>query len=165
MKKNCQITSTYVIAISSAAAASEQSQNQPYHYRQIVSNADSEPSIGTGGSGGGFIHKPAQVISTQTEHSTLLHGLLDEVAKGADPSNRHGIVNVTKAGHGLIDTTKMDEGSYVTDVILPSLLIALLFLGNAVIVYVIFQYRKRKAPMEMREEVALSALSNGDPQV
>lgn len=32
---------------------------------------------------------------------------------------------------------------YFTDVVLPTVLIALLFVGNAIIVYIIFQYRKR----------------------
>ncbi|XP_011297998.1 cubilin [Fopius arisanus] len=48
------------------------------------------------------------------------------------------------------------QSDYVIDVLLPTILMALLFVGNAVIVYLIFQYRKRKIPLtaereEMRE--------------
>ncbi|XP_015610299.1 uncharacterized protein LOC107275061 isoform X2 [Cephus cinctus] len=58
----------------------------------------------------------------------------------------------------------MKEADYVVDVVLPTILIALLFVGNAVIIYIIFQYRKRKVPAFQGEDVALSAPS-GVPQV
>ncbi|XP_044579782.1 uncharacterized protein LOC123261945 [Cotesia glomerata] len=38
------------------------------------------------------------------------------------------------------------KGDFVIDMVVPSILIVLLFVGNAVIVYIIFQYRKRKTP-------------------
>lgn len=50
----------------------------------------------------------------------------------------------------------MKQADYVVDVVLPTVLIALLFVGNAIIVYIIFQYRKRKVPpMGQGEELAL----------
>lgn len=50
----------------------------------------------------------------------------------------------------------MKQSDYVVDVVLPTVLIALLFVGNAIIVYIIFQYRKRKVPpLEQQEEMAL----------
>lgn len=57
------------------------------------------------------------------------------------------------------------QADYVVDVVLPTVLIALLFVGNAVIVYIIFQYRKRKAPAIVQgEQISLSAPA-GIPQV
>ncbi|XP_012285726.1 uncharacterized protein LOC105702613 [Orussus abietinus] len=57
------------------------------------------------------------------------------------------------------------QADYVVDVVLPTVLIALLFVGNAIIIYIIFQYRKRKIPAATeREEVALRQPSNV-PQV
>ncbi|XP_048509032.1 uncharacterized protein LOC105686790 [Athalia rosae] len=53
------------------------------------------------------------------------------------------------------------QGDYVVDVVLPTVLIALLFIGNAIIVYVIFQFRKRKQPELSGEEMALRG---NDPQ-
>jgi hypothetical protein len=51
------------------------------------------------------------------------------------------------------------------DVAIPSLLIAMLFVGNAIIVYIIFQHRKRKdSGYVSREEVALKGTST-TPQV
>ncbi|XP_078047492.1 uncharacterized protein LOC144475433 [Augochlora pura] len=50
----------------------------------------------------------------------------------------------------------MKQSDYVVDVVLPTVLIALLFVGNAIIVYIIFQYRKRKVPpLEQGEQIAL----------
>ncbi|EFN75899.1 hypothetical protein EAI_08582 [Harpegnathos saltator] len=50
----------------------------------------------------------------------------------------------------------MKQADYVVDVVLPTVLIALLFVGNAIIVYIIFQYRKRKLPaVTQGEEMAL----------
>ncbi|XP_001604693.2 uncharacterized protein LOC100121107 isoform X2 [Nasonia vitripennis] len=66
--------------------------------------------------------------------------------------------------YSIMDQTQpamIKDGDYVVDVILPTLLIALLFVGNAVIVYIIFHFRKRKTPAEEREDIALSATANG----
>ncbi|XP_025270944.1 uncharacterized protein LOC105255023 isoform X2 [Camponotus floridanus] len=50
----------------------------------------------------------------------------------------------------------MKQADYVVDFVLPTVLIALLFVGNAVIVYIIFQFRKRRLPATIQgEEVAL----------
>lgn len=50
----------------------------------------------------------------------------------------------------------MKQADYVVDVVLPTVLIALLFVGNAIIVYIIFQFRKRRLPATIQgEEVAL----------
>ncbi|XP_012230380.2 uncharacterized protein [Linepithema humile] len=52
-------------------------------------------------------------------------------------------------------SSMMKQADYVVDVVLPTVLIALLFVGNAIIVYIIFQYRKRKLPTTQGEEMAL----------
>jgi len=50
----------------------------------------------------------------------------------------------------------MKQADYVVDVVLPTVLIALLFVGNAIIVYIIFQFRKRKLSASTQaEEMAL----------
>ncbi|KAK0171806.1 hypothetical protein PV328_005206 [Microctonus aethiopoides] len=90
-----------------------------------------------------------------------------------DSVHRPGVIigrdNADAVGSGLnMDSAQpamIKQADYVIDVVLPTILIALLFLGNAVIVYIIFQYRKRKVPMmNHTEEITLSP--SGDvPQV
>ncbi|KAL0099406.1 hypothetical protein PUN28_020147 [Cardiocondyla obscurior] len=55
----------------------------------------------------------------------------------------------------------MKQADYVVDVVLPTVIIALLFVGNAIIVYIIFQFRKRKLTTTQSEEIAL----RGPPDV
>lgn len=60
----------------------------------------------------------------------------------------------------------MKQADYVVDVVLPTVLIALLFIGNAIIVYIIFQYRKRKMPAVTAQGEELALRNEADvPQV
>ncbi|XP_058792919.1 uncharacterized protein LOC131665205 isoform X2 [Phymastichus coffea] len=82
---------------------------------------------------------------------------------------------VKTANYSIMDQTKsslIKDGDYVVDVILPAILIVLLLAGNAVILYIISQYRKRnvdnnfrKTPAEVQEDIALNATSRNNSQV
>ncbi|XP_008555882.2 uncharacterized protein LOC103577137 [Microplitis demolitor] len=64
-----------------------------------------------------------------------------------------------------VNTAMAKQTDVVRDMVIPSILIVLLFVGNAVIVYIIFQYRKRKTPaVNSGEGMALRAAQDV-PQV
>ncbi|XP_046746947.1 uncharacterized protein LOC124411709 [Diprion similis] len=95
---------------------------------------------GTGGNGGLF---PVSGVVVRS------HDALDSMSSTAEPGNAAMVKN----------------GNYVVDFVLPTALIALLFIGNAIIVWVIFQYRKRKQPAIEGEEMALRQNSEELPHV
>ncbi|XP_063979521.1 uncharacterized protein LOC135163724 [Diachasmimorpha longicaudata] len=97
----------------------------------------------------------AAILKTETENNRLssLSGdntIATGVRLGRGES-ADSTLNMDPAAPAMIK-----QSDYVIDVLLPTILMALLFVGNAVIVYLIFQYRKRKVPVagereEMRE--------------
>ncbi|XP_011505570.1 PREDICTED: uncharacterized protein LOC105368282 isoform X2 [Ceratosolen solmsi marchali] len=123
------------------------------------------------------------IVNNETDSTKKIIGSLD----GGINRSYEGILGQeTRRGRGPVDKIKIinysimeqaqpaviKDTDYVVDVILPTILIALLFVGNAVIVYIIFQYRKRNVENHFRkttdtqgEEIVLSATRNGDPQV
>ncbi|XP_051158148.1 uncharacterized protein LOC127279676 [Leptopilina boulardi] len=112
----------------------------------------------------GCIATSALILKTEAEenHLSSLSGdnLGSEVRRGYENAVADFSTPVMDSAQNMLK-----EPDYIVDFILPTVLIALLFVGNAVIVYVIFQYRKRKAPSEGHvEEVALDA-ANGVPPV
>ncbi|XP_034937513.1 uncharacterized protein [Chelonus insularis] len=68
----------------------------------------------------------------------------------------NAVVVESVLGMDSAQTNMMKQADFVVDMVVPSILIVLLFVGNAVIVYIIFQYRKRKVPtISSGEEMAL----------
>ncbi|XP_076168695.1 uncharacterized protein LOC143147374 isoform X2 [Ptiloglossa arizonensis] len=100
----------------------------------------------------------AVILKTEHEHHQLstLSGdnVLDtgvRIVRGEDAVAANTTVVMDSAQSSMIKQT-----DYVVDIVLPTVLMALLFVGNAIIVYIIFQYRKRKVPpIEQGEEMAL----------
>ncbi|XP_015191222.1 PREDICTED: uncharacterized protein LOC107074367 isoform X2 [Polistes dominula] len=100
----------------------------------------------------------AVILKTENEqhHLSSLSG--DNVV-GAGVRIGRGEGAIANENSQIMDSAQsamMKQADYVVDVVLPTVLIALLFVGNAIIVYIIFQYRKRKIPTtEQGEELAL----------
>ncbi|XP_034175539.1 uncharacterized protein LOC117602102 isoform X1 [Osmia lignaria lignaria] len=100
----------------------------------------------------------AVILKTEHDHNRL-SSLSGDNTVGTGVRIGRG-ENADAVGNGNImdsaQSAMMKQTDYVVDVVLPTVLIALLFVGNAIIVYIIFQYRKRKVPsMEQGEEMAL----------
>lgn len=105
-----------------------------------------------------LITTSAVILKTEHEHNQLSSLSGDNVVGSGVRIGRGE--NADAVGNGNImdsaQSAMMKQTDYVVDVVLPTVLIALLFVGNAIIVYIIFQYRKRKVPsMEQGEEMAL----------
>ncbi|XP_076243833.1 uncharacterized protein LOC143185031 [Calliopsis andreniformis] len=100
----------------------------------------------------------AVILKTEHDHRRLSSLSGDNVLGTGVRIGRGEDAVATDSGHIMDSTqsTTMKQSDYVVDVVLPTVLIALLFVGNAIIVYIIFQYRKRKVPsMQQTEEMAL----------
>lgn len=105
-----------------------------------------------------LITTSAVILKTEHDHNQLSSLSGDNVVGTGVRIGRGE--NADAVGNGNImdsaQSAMMKQTDYVVDVVLPTVLIALLFVGNAIIVYIIFQYRKRKVPsMEQGEEMAL----------
>ncbi|XP_046596722.1 uncharacterized protein LOC107217638 [Neodiprion lecontei] len=118
--------------------ASEIERNAGTRRSSALSSLAEEP--GTGSNAGVFPVNGVVVRSHDSMHS---------MSSTADPGN----------------AAMMKDGNYVVDFIVPTALIALLFIFNAIIVWVIFQYRKRKQPAIEGEEMALRPKSEELPHV
>lgn len=65
----------------------------------------------------------------------------------AEKETVHIAVDNNFTRQGIANDTKIpphDEPNMIVDIVIPSLLIAALFIGNAFIVLIIYKYRKRK---------------------
>ncbi|XP_017876286.1 uncharacterized protein LOC108622731 [Ceratina calcarata] len=98
------------------------------------------------------------ILKTEEDHRRL-SSLSGDNVYGSGVRIGRGENAVAVSNGNIMDSTQsamMKQTDYVVDVVLPTVLIALLFVGNAIIVYIIFQYRKRKVPsMEQGEEMSL----------
>ncbi|XP_028048251.1 uncharacterized protein LOC105833945 [Monomorium pharaonis] len=113
----------------------------------------------------GCIATSAVIVKSETEHHHLaslsgdnILGTGVRIGRGEDAVASGGISPVMDS----TQSAMMKQADYVVDVVLPTVLIALLFVGNAIIVYIIFQFRKRKLSTTTQgEEMAL----RGPPDV
>ncbi|CAL7935389.1 unnamed protein product [Xylocopa violacea] len=100
----------------------------------------------------------AVILKTEHDHNRL-SSLSGDNILGTGVRIGRGEDAVAVGNGNIMDSTQsamMKQTDYVVDVVLPTVLIALLFVGNAIIVYIIFQYRKRKVPTaEQAEEMSL----------
>lgn len=104
-----------------------------------------------------LITTSAVILKTEHDHHRLSSLSGDVIGTGVRIGRGEDAV---APGNGYImdsaQSAMMKQSDYVVDIVLPTVLIALLFVGNAIIVYIIFQYRKRKVPsIEQGEEMAL----------
>ncbi|KAL2715448.1 hypothetical protein V1478_015146 [Vespula squamosa] len=100
----------------------------------------------------------AVILKTENEHHHLSSLSGDNVLGGGVRIGRGegALANGNSQAMDSAQSAMMKQADYVVDVVLPTVLIALLFVGNAIIVYIIFQYRKRKIPTTAQgEEMAL----------
>lgn len=105
-----------------------------------------------------LITTSAVILKTETEHHHLsslsgdnILGTGVRIGRGEDAVASGSSSSSTP----VMDSTQsamMKQADYVVDVVLPTVLIALLFVGNAIIVYIIFQYRKRKVLNTTQDE-------------
>ncbi|XP_006614158.1 uncharacterized protein LOC102675588 [Apis dorsata] len=100
----------------------------------------------------------ALILKTEHDHNRL-SSLSGDNILGTGVRIGRGEDAVAVGNRNIMDSAQsamMKQSDYVVDVVLPTVLIALLFVGNAIIVYIIFQYRKRKVPtIEQGEEMSL----------
>ncbi|KAL6254629.1 hypothetical protein P5V15_013936 [Pogonomyrmex californicus] len=101
----------------------------------------------------------AVIVKTENEHHHLaslsgdnILGTGVRIGRGEDAVASGSISPVMDSAQSAM----MKQADYVVDIVLPTVLIALLFIGNAIIVYIIFQFRKRKLSATTHvEEMAL----------
>ncbi|XP_011877755.1 PREDICTED: uncharacterized protein LOC105567469 [Vollenhovia emeryi] len=113
----------------------------------------------------GCVATSAVIVKSESEHHHLaslsgdnIHGTGVRIGRGEDAVAGGSISPVMDSAQSAM----MKQADYVVDVVLPTVLIALLFVGNAIIVYIIFQFRKRKLSATTQgEEMAL----RGPPDV
>ncbi|CAK9799392.1 hypothetical protein ANTQUA_LOCUS2037 [Anthophora quadrimaculata] len=114
-----------------------------------------------------LITTSAVILKTEHEHHQL-SSLSGDNVLGSGVRIGRGEDAVAVGNRNVMDSSQsamMKQTDYVVDIVLPTVLIALLFVGNAIIVYIIFQYRKRKVPaMEQSEEMTLQNVAEV-PQV
>ncbi|XP_071876453.1 uncharacterized protein [Bombus fervidus] len=100
----------------------------------------------------------AVILKTEHDHNRL-SSLSGDNILGTGVRIGRGEDAVAGINGNIMDSAQsamMKQTDYVVDIVLPTVLIALLFVGNAIIVYIIFQYRKRKVPsIEQGEEMSL----------
>lgn len=105
-----------------------------------------------------LITTSAVILKTENEHRHL-SSLSGDNILGTGVRIGRGEDAVASGSNPVMDSAQsamMKQADYVVDVVLPTVLIALLFVGNAIIVYIIFQFRKRRIPATAQaEEVAL----------
>ncbi|XP_018055286.1 PREDICTED: uncharacterized protein LOC108691862 [Atta colombica] len=107
----------------------------------------------------------AVIVKSENEHHHLasisgdnIVGTGVRIGRGEDAVASGSVSPVMDSAQSAM----MKQTDYVVDVVLPTVLIALLFVGNAIIVYIIFQFRKRKlSATNQGEEMAL----RGPPDV
>ncbi|KYQ53339.1 hypothetical protein ALC60_07531 [Trachymyrmex zeteki] len=107
----------------------------------------------------------AVIVKSENEHHHLasisgdnILGTGVRIGRGEDAVASGSVSPVMDSAQSAM----MKQADYVVDVVLPTVLIALLFVGNAIIVYIIFQFRKRKlSATNQGEEMAL----RGPPDV
>lgn len=112
-----------------------------------------------------LITTSAVIVKSENEHHHLaslsgdsILGSGVRIGRGEDAVAGGSISPVMDSAQSAM----MKQADYVVDVVLPTVLIALLFVGNAIIVYIIFQFKKRKlSTMTQGEEMALQ----GPPDV
>ncbi|XP_017754903.1 PREDICTED: uncharacterized protein LOC108547066 [Eufriesea mexicana] len=100
----------------------------------------------------------ALILKAEQDHNRL-SSLSGDNTAGTGVRIGRGEDAVAVGNGNIMDSAQsamMKQTDYVVDIVLPSVLIALLFVGNAIIVYIIFHYRKRKVPSaEHGEEMSL----------
>ncbi|KAK1117416.1 hypothetical protein K0M31_016620 [Melipona bicolor] len=100
----------------------------------------------------------AVILKTEQEQHRI-SSLSGDNILGAGVRIGRGEDAVAVSNGNIMDSAQsamMKQTDYVVDIVLPAVLIALLLVGNAIIVYIILQYRKRKVPsMEQGEEMSL----------
>ncbi|KAL6424736.1 hypothetical protein ACFW04_010005 [Cataglyphis niger] len=110
----------------------------------------------------------AVILKTENEHRHLSSLSGDNIVGTGVRIGRGEDAVASVSGNPVMDSAQsamMKQADYVVDVVLPTVLIALLFVGNAIIVYIIFQYRKRRVPATSQaEEMSLRGLADV-PQV
>lgn len=114
-----------------------------------------------------LITTSAVILKTENEHHQLASLSGDNIL-GTGVRIGRGEDAVAAGNDHVMDSAQsamMKHANYVVDVVLPTVLIALLFVGNAIIVYIIFQYRKRKLPAIAQAEEMSLRTSNELPQV
>ncbi|XP_011632406.1 uncharacterized protein LOC105424067 [Pogonomyrmex barbatus] len=107
----------------------------------------------------GCVATSAVIVKTENEHHHLaslsgdnILGTGVRIGRGEDAVASGSINPVMDSAQSAM----MKQADYVVDIVLPTVLIALLFIGNAIIVYIIFQFRKRKLSATTHvEEMAL----------
>ncbi|KAL0099408.1 hypothetical protein PUN28_020147 [Cardiocondyla obscurior] len=112
----------------------------------------------------GCVATSAVIVKSENEHHHLASLSGDNIlgsgvrlGRGEDAVASGSISPVMDSAQSAM----MKQADYVVDVVLPTVIIALLFVGNAIIVYIIFQFRKRKLTTTQSEEIAL----RGPPDV
>ncbi|KAL6424737.1 hypothetical protein ACFW04_010005 [Cataglyphis niger] len=115
-----------------------------------------------------LITTSAVILKTENEHRHLSSLSGDNIVGTGVRIGRGEDAVASVSGNPVMDSAQsamMKQADYVVDVVLPTVLIALLFVGNAIIVYIIFQYRKRRVPATSQaEEMSLRGLADV-PQV
>ncbi|XP_011695344.1 PREDICTED: uncharacterized protein LOC105454436 isoform X1 [Wasmannia auropunctata] len=107
----------------------------------------------------GCVATSAVIVKSENEHHHIaslsgdnILGSGVRIGRGEDAVASGSISPVMDSAQSAM----MKQADYVVDVVLPTVLIALLFVGNAIIVYIIFQFRKRKLSATTQgEEMAL----------
>ncbi|KAM0728019.1 hypothetical protein ACS0PU_005488 [Formica fusca] len=115
-----------------------------------------------------LITTSAVILKTENEHHHLSSLSGDNILGTGVRIGRGEDAVASDSSNPVMDSAQsamMKQADYVVDVVLPTVLIALLFVGNAIIVYIIFQFRKRRVPaMTQAEEMSLRG-SADVPQV
>ncbi|CAL1678789.1 unnamed protein product [Lasius platythorax] len=106
-----------------------------------------------------LITTSAVILKTENEHHHLSSLSGDNILGTGVRIGRGEDAVASGSSSPVMDSAQsamMKQADYVVDVVLPTVLIALLFVGNAIIVYIIFQVRKRRLPATTQcEEMAL----------
>ncbi|CAL1678788.1 unnamed protein product [Lasius platythorax] len=107
----------------------------------------------------GCVATSAVILKTENEHHHLSSLSGDNILGTGVRIGRGEDAVASGSSSPVMDSAQsamMKQADYVVDVVLPTVLIALLFVGNAIIVYIIFQVRKRRLPATTQcEEMAL----------
>ncbi|KAK2580960.1 hypothetical protein KPH14_006025 [Odynerus spinipes] len=115
-----------------------------------------------------LITTSAVILKSENEHHRL-SSLSGDNVFGTGVRIGRGEDAVASGSGQAMDSAQsamMKQADYVVDVVLPTVLIALLFVGNAIIVYIIFQYRKRKVPAMTAQGEEMALRNEADvPQV
>ncbi|XP_070149130.1 uncharacterized protein [Polyergus mexicanus] len=115
-----------------------------------------------------LITTSAVILKTENEHHHLSSLSGDNILGTGVRIGRGEDAVASDSSNPVMDSAQsamMKQADYVVDVVLPTVLIALLFVGNAIIVYIIFQFRKRRVPATTQAEEMSLRGSADVPQV